>query len=205
LVLPRLIRQTGGGTVFTFDGMKKFAILRASTALAGSGVAVSSTPAWAIDYDCSDFSTQGEAQQYLLPGDPYGLDADGDGTACDSLPAGGGGGSYTWSGDDGGTVTKPKASVKISITKKPVAAHKWRITCTVKRSGKAYAGKAVTFEWRDNGGPWYRWPKPRKTDRRGQARLTTAWPPPAGKARCRTAGTSTTKAGQSRAMDVWPR
>jgi hypothetical protein len=37
-------------------------------------------------YDCGDFATQPEAQQQLPPGDPYGLDADGDGQACDSLP-----------------------------------------------------------------------------------------------------------------------
>lgn len=38
------------------------------------------------DYDCSDFSSQSEAQSYLLPGDPYRLDGDGDGIACESLP-----------------------------------------------------------------------------------------------------------------------
>ncbi len=38
------------------------------------------------DVDCSDFSSSAEAQAYLLPGDPYRLDADGDGQACDSLP-----------------------------------------------------------------------------------------------------------------------
>jgi hypothetical protein len=46
----------------------------------------------AVDYDCSDFATQEEAQEYLLPGDPYGLDADNDGIACEDLPSGGGGG-----------------------------------------------------------------------------------------------------------------
>ena len=40
----------------------------------------------AVDYDCSDFSNQAEAQQYLLPGDPYNLDGDNDGVACESLP-----------------------------------------------------------------------------------------------------------------------
>ena len=39
-------------------------------------------------YDCPDFTTQPEAQAQYLPGDPYGLDADGDGQACDSLPGG---------------------------------------------------------------------------------------------------------------------
>ena len=37
------------------------------------------------DYNCSDFSSQSEAQGYLLPGDPYGLDRDNDGIACESL------------------------------------------------------------------------------------------------------------------------
>jgi len=46
----------------------------------------------AIDYDCSDFATQEEAQEYLLPGDPYGLDGDNDGIACEDLPHGEGGG-----------------------------------------------------------------------------------------------------------------
>ena len=40
-------------------------------------------------YDCPDFATQEEAQQFLLAGDPYGLDADNDGMACDDLPSGG--------------------------------------------------------------------------------------------------------------------
>ncbi len=56
--------------------------------------------AMAVDYNCSDFSTQEEAQAHLLPGDPYGLDADNDGIACESLPSGGSGGG-------GGGSTKP--------------------------------------------------------------------------------------------------
>ncbi|MBB4060263.1 endonuclease YncB(thermonuclease family) [Salinibacter ruber] len=41
------------------------------------------------DRDCSDFDTQPEAQRFLerhQPGDPHGLDGDGDGEACESLP-----------------------------------------------------------------------------------------------------------------------
>ena len=38
------------------------------------------------DYGCSDFQTQEEAQTYLTPGDPYVLDPDGDGLACEELP-----------------------------------------------------------------------------------------------------------------------
>jgi Excalibur calcium-binding domain len=40
----------------------------------------------AVDYDCADFGTQAEAQSYLLAGDPYNLDGDNDGVACESLP-----------------------------------------------------------------------------------------------------------------------
>lgn len=43
-------------------------------------------PAHARDYACSDFSTQAQAQKFLLPGDPHRLDSDGDGVACESLP-----------------------------------------------------------------------------------------------------------------------
>lgn len=44
--------------------------------------------------DCGDFATQGAAQAALDadPSDPNGLDADADGEACESLPAGGGAG-----------------------------------------------------------------------------------------------------------------
>jgi hypothetical protein len=38
------------------------------------------------DYDCADFATQAEAEEYLLPGDPYNLDADNDGIACEDNP-----------------------------------------------------------------------------------------------------------------------
>jgi endonuclease YncB( thermonuclease family) len=44
------------------------------------------SPAAARDYDCSDFSTQAQAQKYLLKGDPYRLDSNSDGVACESLP-----------------------------------------------------------------------------------------------------------------------
>jgi hypothetical protein len=38
------------------------------------------------DYDCADFANQAEAEEYLLPGDPYNLDGDDDGVACEDLP-----------------------------------------------------------------------------------------------------------------------
>jgi hypothetical protein len=40
----------------------------------------------AVDYDCSDFANQAEAQEHLLPGDPDRLDGDDDGIACEDLP-----------------------------------------------------------------------------------------------------------------------
>lgn len=63
-------------------------------------VALSALPSTAAaqDYDCADFNTQAEAEEYLGPEDPYNLDGDGDGIACEDLPCpcsttpGGGGG-----------------------------------------------------------------------------------------------------------------
>lgn len=60
----------------------RFAVL----ALIVSGLVLVGPAVQAVDYDCADFSTQAQAQKYLLPGDPYRLDADGDGVACELLP-----------------------------------------------------------------------------------------------------------------------
>jgi hypothetical protein len=57
-----------------------------SMVVVGVFAALAPVSAKAIDYDCADFSNQAQAQQYLLPGDPYNLDGDGDGIACESLP-----------------------------------------------------------------------------------------------------------------------
>ena len=47
----------------------------------------STSPVAPVDaYDCTDFQTQEEAQFYLTPGDPYALDEDGNGLACENLP-----------------------------------------------------------------------------------------------------------------------
>ncbi len=46
-------------------------------------------PGQSDDYNCSDFSTQAEAQRFFEaegPGDPHRLDGDNDGIACESLP-----------------------------------------------------------------------------------------------------------------------
>lgn len=47
--------------------------------------------AQAADKDCGDFKTQKGAQDFFIEAggpqkDPHGLDADGDGVACESLP-----------------------------------------------------------------------------------------------------------------------
>lgn len=57
-------------------------------ALSAALLALSAIPgtAAAQDYDCADFSNQAEAEEYLLPGDPYNLDGDNDGVACEDLP-----------------------------------------------------------------------------------------------------------------------
>ncbi len=65
-------------------------ILLATLSLVAMLVFVPASMAQTTDlYDCPDFATQEEAQQFLLAGDPYGLDADNDGMACDDLPSGG--------------------------------------------------------------------------------------------------------------------
>ena len=63
--------------------------LHLAAALALGGLALPSTSptdSKAADYDCADFSNQAQAQTYLLPGDPYRLDGDDDGVACEDLP-----------------------------------------------------------------------------------------------------------------------
>lgn len=57
------------------------ALMFSSTALAQTGDE---------DLDCEDFFTQESAQATLdeVPSDPYRLDADGDGVACETLPSG---------------------------------------------------------------------------------------------------------------------
>lgn len=93
-------------------------------------VALSALPstAAATDYDCADFANQAEAQEYLLPGDPYNLDGDNDGIACEDLPcpcsyeesSGGGGGG-------GGGSAQPPPPPPYHL-KKSVARHAaWRV------------------------------------------------------------------------------
>jgi hypothetical protein len=55
-------------------------------ALAVLAILAIPSSAQARDYDCADFGNQAEAEEYLLPGDPYRLDADSDNVACEDLP-----------------------------------------------------------------------------------------------------------------------
>jgi len=73
-------------------------LLVALTLVATAALAQAPSAAQAVDYDCADFANQAEAQEYAGNGDPYGLDGDDDGVACEDLPCpcstetGGGGG-----------------------------------------------------------------------------------------------------------------
>lgn len=58
----------------------------ALTVAALTVIAAMPAGAAARDYDCADFANQAEAEEYLEPGDPYNLDADSDGIACEDLP-----------------------------------------------------------------------------------------------------------------------
>ena len=65
------------------------AVLASALVLAATPGAAGAVPASAADRDCSDFSTQAAAQDYFLAlggpaSDPYRLDGDGDGIACET-------------------------------------------------------------------------------------------------------------------------
>lgn len=59
--------------------------LSVGAALCLVAIAAPTAMAHRRDYDCADFANQAEAEEYLLPGDPYNLDADNDGIACEDL------------------------------------------------------------------------------------------------------------------------
>lgn len=120
-------------------------LVAASMLLAGpSGAAA------AGDLDCADFSTQEEAQENLLPGDPYGLDGDSDGIACEDLPSGGSSGG----GDaEPAEPTPPPPPPQLSKTAAREAAkhkartfsnHSFRIdTVTFQRCGRRSAYRII--------------------------------------------------------------
>jgi micrococcal nuclease len=69
----------------TCSGSKPGSAPSSSPPARASSPAPASAPSSGPDKNCSDFAGHSEAQDYLLPGDPHGLDGDGDGVACDSL------------------------------------------------------------------------------------------------------------------------
>lgn len=73
-------------------------VVALAVGVAGSGAAR------AQDLNCADFATQADAQANLIanPGDPNGLDADGDGTACENFSYSGSGGDTGATGDTSG-------------------------------------------------------------------------------------------------------
>jgi Excalibur calcium-binding domain len=66
--------------------MRRWKIALLLTLGAGALWACAPSDAQAFDLDCADFSNQREAQEHLYPGDPYRLDGDNDGIACEDLP-----------------------------------------------------------------------------------------------------------------------
>ncbi len=68
--------------------------MRKLSLVAGAAIVTLAIPTAAIaapaDRDCAEFAHQEEAQGVLEadPSDPFGLDADGDGVACEDLPSG---------------------------------------------------------------------------------------------------------------------
>jgi hypothetical protein len=77
---------------FTQD-MAHSVLSRFLIALAAALLLLPAGSASAADLDCSDFDSWQDAQRELRqhPSDPYGLDADGDGEACESLAGEGSG------------------------------------------------------------------------------------------------------------------
>lgn len=79
---------------------------------AATALSLAPRSARAVDYNCSDFANQAAAQRHLLPGDPYGLDADGDGAACESLPC-----PCSKPGSGGGPAVPPGRRMKALVVR----------------------------------------------------------------------------------------
>jgi Excalibur calcium-binding domain len=92
-------------------------LLFALTLLAMTAFAQAPDRAAARDYDCADFANQAEAQEYLLAGDPYGLDGDGDGMACEDLPCPCSYGSPPEEGGGGNETAAPPPPPPYHLTK----------------------------------------------------------------------------------------
>jgi hypothetical protein len=114
-----LVRQStstvsvAGGTAILIVGenMKFRSVIALAVPVAV--VLVWSSSAGAQDlYDCSDFDYQEDAQAQLLPGDPYGLDDDSDGVACETLPSRGTSSGAPASGSTGSDSQVPTGGVQ---------------------------------------------------------------------------------------------
>lgn len=94
--------------------------------MSGVGAPAQARSAALVDRDCSDFSTQADAQNFFLANggpssDPHGLDLEGDGIACETLPCpcsyatggGGGGGGASTGGGGGGKASPGRQSAKV--------------------------------------------------------------------------------------------
>jgi hypothetical protein len=87
------------------------------------------------DYDCADFANQAEAEEYLLTADPYNLDADGDGIACEDLPcpcsyspgAGGGGGNTTTTPTPAPPPKPPKLNKAVARSAAMAKSHRYNL------------------------------------------------------------------------------
>ena len=95
-------------------------IVAALLALLAASLGAAASAAAARDLDCSDFPDQASAQAALQPGDPDGLDGDGDGVACESNPcpcASGGGGNGGGGNSTGGGGSSSKRGARVvSVT-----------------------------------------------------------------------------------------
>jgi hypothetical protein len=85
--------------------------------------ALAQSPAEGDLYDCGDFTYQEDAQRVYDrdPSDPYGLDADNDGIACEDLPhrpQSGGPGDDQYNG--GGNANNPDTVIPDTTSKKPL-------------------------------------------------------------------------------------
>jgi endonuclease YncB( thermonuclease family) len=91
--------------------------------MVGGSLATAGTAHAVLDKDCGDFSTQAAAQNFFLDNggpqsDPHGLDADGDGVACESNPcpcneSAGGGGNGVGDGDGGNQTPIKRQAARI--------------------------------------------------------------------------------------------
>lgn len=134
--------------------IKRLAVLSAGLLTsAGLVLLAPAGPAHASGVNCSDFASQAAAQHYFLAhggpsSDPEGLDADGDGIACESNP-----GPYDYSTNSGGngggsshTSQPAKQHSRVTVRKTKHGAHGWKLVATVKKNGHAWKHKRTVLQ-----------------------------------------------------------